>query len=666
MQTVTYAFLRRVVWALLFAGSLIAVAGASPIPVEDFFRREQLGSPQLSPSGRYLATVVPVGNRRNLAILDLEQRKAWPITAEKDRDVTGVIWASEDRLLFFMDNDGAESNGIFAVDRDGKNATTLIAPPEIAARGGQAIVFNVGIVSLMESDPRKVLISSSRPVPEGVTYDLETLDIYSGKRRLKRKNPGGIVQWMADREGAVIGAIKSDEGDSVFMRWDEARGEWKEWSRWSVEKPGWAPVWSNDALDTWYVASYVNPDGSARDKAGIFKLDTATLKPAELVYEHPAVDVSAAVGSRSAQRLIGVAYEAERFEQRFLDPAWAKIVAPLAARFPGARVSLSSASRDENRLLFTVWSSTDPGRYYLFDRAKGRFEELGPSRPWLEPARMAPMKPVTIAARDGLPLPGYLTLPVQGAAGGPTAALPPLVVMPHGGPRARDSYGFDPMVQLLANRGYAVLQVNFRGSVGYGRAFDMAGWRQWGGLMQDDVTDAVKWAIAGKLVDPSRVCIFGASYGGYVAMMGLATTPELYRCGINYVGVTDLPLLMRSYPLNWENAKEDMRKQIGDRSREADRLSRTSPVNLADNIRVPVLMAYGARDPRVVLDHGRRMDAALRERGKPVEFIIKKDEGHGFAKFENQVEWAKRVLDFLDANIGARTASAAPSAPGAP
>ncbi len=634
-------------WAVFDVLSLSAKAAApTPIPVQDFFRREQLGSPQLSPSGRYLATVVPIGNRRNIAVMDLEQRKAWPVTAEKDRDVTGVVWASEDRLLFFMDNDGNESNGIFAVDRDGHRARTLIAPPEIAARNGQAIVLNASVVSLMELDPRKVLISASRPTPEGIAVDLETLDIYSGKRQVKRRNPGGIVQWVADENGALVGAVRIKGTSSVFLRWDEAKQSWKEWSTSSVDRPGWVPVWFSRALDRWYVASWVNADGSTRDKAGVFTLDPSTLKLGELVFEHPEVDVSAVISSRKTDQLIGVTFNAEKLEQRFLDPSWEKLVAPLVARYPESRVTLTSASRDENRLLFTVWSSTDPGRYFLFDRAKGRFEEIGPSRPWLKAEMLAPMRPVRITTKDGLSLPGYVTAP-RSASAVSDRVPKPMVVMPHGGPRARDSYGFDPMVQLLANRGYVVLQVNFRGSAGYGRSFDRAGWREWGGRMQDDITDAVKWAIDQKIADPQRICIFGASYGGYAAMMGLATTPELFRCGINYVGVTDIPLMLETIPLGWEIAREELTLQVGDKKSDRERLEKTSPVNLAAQIKAPVLMAYGSRDPRVVLDHGRRMEAALKAEGVPVELIVKKNEGHGFAKFENQVDWAQRVLDFL-------------------
>jgi len=223
----------------------------------------------------------------------------------------------------------------------------------------------------MHSDPRKVLINASRVTREGIVVDLETLEIYSGKRQVKRRNPGGIVQWLADENGALVGAMRIKGSSSAFLRWDEANEIWREWSTSSIDRPGWVPAWFSRGFDRWYVASWVNTDGSLRDKAGIFRLDPNTLKLGESFFEHPDVDVSSVIGCRKSDQLIGVTINAEKLEQRLLDPACSKLVAPMAARFPTSRVTLMSASRDENRFLFTVWSSTDPGRYFLFDRTKG-------------------------------------------------------------------------------------------------------------------------------------------------------------------------------------------------------------------------------------------------------------------------------------------------------
>ncbi len=647
--------LPRYVATLLLA--LPVLAWANSIPVSDFYKRPPMTGFQLSPNGKYLAAVVPIGQRRNVAVIDLETRKAWPVTSITKQDIGGFVWASDDRLLFFLDNEGNESRGIFAVDRDGKNPKMLIEPPESQMRAGRFEVLGADIVSLMENDPERVLISVSRVQEEGIVQDIETLNIYTGKRLRKIKNPGKITSWIADRNGEVIGAVRVEGVETSFLfRSDESK-EFEEWSRSRTGQPSWSPAYISQNREKWYVSSRLDAAGNARDKAAIFRFDPKTRKIGELVYEHPDVDVGGVLGSRVADDMIGVSYSADKPQQVIFDPKLKELQTTLKARFPNQQVFLSSASRDEQKMIFAVTSSTNPGRFFLFDRSKNAFEELASVLPWLKESELSPMKPLKIAARDGLMLPSYLTIPRQS-----NGKNLPLVLMPHGGPRARDFYGFDPLVQIMANRGYAVLQVNFRGSVGYGLAFDKAGWREWGGAMQQDLIDALKWTIAEGIADPQRLCIFGASYGGYATMMGLVQNPELFKCGINYVGVTDLPLLLRTIPRAWEPIREDIKLQIGDGKSDLAELEARSPTRFADRIKAPVLMAYGARDPRVVLEHARMMERELKKNAVPYELIVKKDEGHGYAKFDNQVEFGEKVVAFLDKHIGAGAAGSAPAA----
>jgi len=647
--------LPRYVATLLLA--LPVLAWANSIPVSDFFKRPPMTGFQLSPNGKYLAAVVPIGQRRNVAVIDLETRKAWPVTSITKQDIGGFVWASDDRLLFFLDNEGNESRGIFAVDRDGKNPKMLIEPPESQIRSGRFEVLGADIVSLMENDPERVLISVSRVQDEGIVQDIETLNIYTGKRLRKIKNPGKITSWIADRNGEVIGAVRVDGVETSFLFRDGESKEFEEWSRSRTGQPSWSPAYISQSREKWYVSSRLDAAGNTRDKAAIFRFDPKTRKIGELVYEHPDVDVGGVLGSRVADDMIGVSYSADKPQQVIFDPTIKALQGTLKARFPNQQVFLSSASRDEQKMIFAVTSSTNPGRFFLFDRGKNAFEELASVLPWLKESQLSPMKPLKIAARDGLMLPSYLTIPRQS-----NGKNLPLVLMPHGGPRARDFYGFDPLVQIMANRGYAVLQVNFRGSVGYGLAFDKAGWRQWGGAMQQDLIDALKWTIAEGIADPQRICIFGASYGGYATMMGLVQNPELFKCGINYVGVTDLPLLLRTIPRAWEPLREDIKLQIGDGKSDLAELEARSPTRFADRIKAPVLMAYGARDPRVVLEHARMMERELKKNSVPYELIVKKDEGHGYAKFDNQVEFGEKVAAFLDKHIGADAAGSAPAA----
>lgn len=647
--------LSRLVATLLLA--LPVFAWANPIPVSDFYKRPPMTGFQLSPNGKYLAAVVPIGQRRNVAVIDLETRKAWPVTSITKQDIGGFVWASDDRLLFFLDNEGNESRGIFAVDRDGKNPKMLIEPPESQIRSGRFEVLGADIVSLMENDPERVLISVSRVQEEGIVQDIETLNIYTGKRLRKIKNPGKITNWLADRNGEVIGAVRVDGVETSFLFRDGESKEFEEWSRSRTGQPSWSPAYISQDRQKWYVSSRLDAAGNPRDKAAIFRFDPKTRKIGELVYEHPDVDVSGVIGSRITDDMVGVSYSAEKPQQLMFDSRLKDLQNILKARFTNQQVFLSSASRDEQKMIFAVTSSTNPGRFFLFDRSKNAFEELASVLPWLKEPQLSPMKPLKIAARDGLMLPSYLTIPRES-----NGKNLPLVLMPHGGPRARDFYGFDPLVQIMANRGYAVLQVNFRGSLGYGLAFDKAGWREWGGAMQQDLIDALKWTIAEGIADPQRICIFGASYGGYATMMGLVQNPELFKCGINYVGVTDLPLLLRTIPRAWEPLREDIKLQIGEGKSDLAELEARSPTRFADRIKAPVLMAYGARDPRVVLEHARMMERELKKNAVPYELIVKKDEGHGYAKFDNQVEFGEKVAAFLDKYIGAGAAGSAPAA----
>jgi dipeptidyl aminopeptidase/acylaminoacyl peptidase len=313
-------------------------------------------------------------------------------------------------------------------------------------------------------------------------------------------------------------------------------------------------------------------------------------------------------------------------------------------------VNRLSASRDRQRFIVTSSSDVHPGAFYLFDRKTGKLEWLADRRPWIDPKKMSPMQPVRYTARDGLDVPAYLTVP----KGSPGKNLP-MVVMVHGGPWVPgDSWGWHPEVQFLASRGYAVLQPNYRGTTRYGWKHFSSSFKQWGLTMQDDVTDGVQWAIAQGIADPKRVCIYGGSYGGYATMMGLAKTPELFKCGINYVGVTDLDLFLTATWSDFaysEFLTYGMKDMVGTLDRE--RLANTSPVEMASRIKAPVLMAYGASDVRVVPEHGSRMKSALEKAGRgPEIYMMVEGEGHGYQEMKNQVEFYGAMERFLDKYIG--------------
>jgi dipeptidyl aminopeptidase/acylaminoacyl peptidase len=337
-----------------------------------------------------------------------------------------------------------------------------------------------------------------------------------------------------------------------------------------------------------------------------------------------------------------ITYVTWKVERHFLDERTERAHAAIRRQLPGYEIGIQAITDDEDRMIVAASSDRTAGTRYLYDAAADRLRKLGEVFPWLPETQMAAVKPITYRTRDGLTVHGYLTLPV-----GREPKRLPVVVNPHGGPWFRDAWGFNQEAQFLANRGYAVLQVNFRGSTGYGRDFWLAGRKQWGLAMQDDVTDGVRWLVAEGIADPKRVCIYGASYGGYATLMGLVKEPDLYACGVDYVGVSNLFTFMKTIPPYWKPMLAMMEDLVGDPVADKEQLTRTSPALNAERIKAPLLVAQGARDPRVVKAESDQMVAALKARGIDVPYIVKEHEGHGFANEENQLEFYAAMERFL-------------------
>jgi dipeptidyl aminopeptidase/acylaminoacyl peptidase len=650
---------RQLRFAPLVAALLVlcnVAMAAKEVPVEDFFKRSGYSSFQLSPDGKYLAAITPVNNRRNIAVINLETREARAVTGIKERDISGFFWANNDRILFYMDKDGNESFGIFAVNKDGSKYRVLIEPAETQIKGGSRIVRTASVINTLKEEDEYVLVSVPRIYQDTVIQDVKKMNIMSGRSTMVERNPGTISAWITNYTGEVVGAVGTVDGENEVLFRESEGDEWTKLIKFEDATGGFYPAWISKDASRMYISSNVTPEGETRDKAAIYKYDLENNKIGELVFEHDMVDVSSVSGSLITDDIVMVSYVAEKPGRHYVDQRWADILEPVQAAFPDKIVTPSSITDDETLMVITVWSSREPATYYLFDVESRRMEELAAAYDWLDPNDLGEMQPVSIEARDGLQLPAYLTLPP-----GTDGKNLPMVINPHGGPRARDTYGFRPDVQLMANRGYAVLQVNFRGSTGYGQEFDKAGWRRWGLEMQDDITDAVQWAIEEGIADPDRICIYGGSYGGYAAMAGITFTPELYQCAINYVGVTSIPLLFETMPTAWRRFLPSMKKQIGDLDKERDMLEDRSPINHVDQIRVPLLMAYGLQDPRVVIDHALDLEKELKKHEVDYELIIEKKEGHGFVRFENQVEWYTKVIEFLDENLKNTSESVAAS-----
>ena len=594
------------------------------IPMENFFRNPEKTAFLLSPNGEYLAFLQPWQKRLNVHVERIVDGTITRITNETDRDIAGYFWANNSRITFLKDSGGDENFKLFAVNVDGTELKELTPFKNVRTE----------LIDDLKENEREVLIGLNQRNPQ--FFDAYRVDVYTGELTLVAENPGNISGWMTDHDGKLRVAVTTDGvNTSILYREDE--------------KQPFRIVVTTDFRETitpllftydnryLYVSSNIG-----RDKQAIYKYDVERGKEIECIYGNHEVDVSVLLTSDKKKIITGVAYVTDRLHYHFFDSDREALQRNLEERLPGYEVSVASMSRDENKVLIRTYSDKSRGSYYFYNQLNGDFKKLVNVSPWLNEEHLVDMKPITYTSRDGLIIHGYLTLPRT-----ETLRNLPVVVNPHGGPWARDVWGFNPEVQFLANRGYVVLQINFRGSTGYGKKFWEAGFKQWGRKMQDDITDGVNYLIREGIADPNRIAIYGGSYGGYAVLAGLTFTPNLYAAGIDYVGVSNIFTLLETIPPYWEQGRQMLYEMIGDPEKDKDLLKEISPVFHADRIKAPLLVAQGANDPRVKKVESDQIVEALRKRGVDVQYIIKENEGHGFRNEENRFDLYREMEKFL-------------------
>ena len=612
-------------------------AGADELPVDYFFKNAEFTQVAVSPDGTHIGAVAPVNGRRNLLVLDLETMKAVAVTnlTGKQTDIAGYTWATPDRLLFFVDADGNEAFSVYAVDKNGRNGRTLFE----GARGVTFFPTSMNILNLLDDDPDHILVAINEK--RKAYPDVYRMNIKTGRKKTVVSNPGYVQGWLADNDGVVrAGLSDTGEPDKLITRIiyrADGDSEWVTLDEFGFDDHGWQPVGFTADNKKMYVGSNLG-----RDTVAMYVYDPESREMGEMIYGRDDVDVGGPVMTRKTKELIGVSYTTDRQHIHYLDDEWASIQAGIDEAFPDTENYFTSIDLNDNRLIISATADRVPPTYYLYDRSANKLRFLVKSMPWVDPGKMASVEYVNYKARDGETIHGYLTLPP-----GKEAKDLPLIIHPHGGPYGvRDNWGFNRELQFLANRGYAVLQMNYRGSGGYGKRFMDIAWGKWGLEMQDDVTDGVRWAISEGIADPERVCIYGASYGGYATMAGITMTPELYQCAVNYVGVVDLAML-HEWDSRVESVKAWFERAIGHPKKDKARFDATSPLNLVERIKAPVFVVHGERDPRVEIKQAKVLIKELEKHDKTFEVLIKEKEGHGFRKEENNLELYKQMDAFF-------------------
>ncbi|WP_186023210.1 alpha/beta hydrolase family protein [Burkholderia gladioli] len=614
--------------------------------VRDFFRRPERTGFQLSPDGRHLSFLARHEGRLNVFVQAIDERgrplgQARALTHESQRDIGGYAWKNNDRVLFVKDFGGDENYHVLSVPIDGGEILDLTPFERVRA----------GIIDALIEDERHVLISHNQR--DASVFDVFRVDVASGEATLIAENPGNILGWMTDHDSKLRVAVAGD-GVNQTLLYREREDEPFRPVVTTHFRETLSPLMFSFDNRKLYVLS-----NRGRDRVAIYEFDPVTGEEGTLLFEHDKVDVKGMGYSYQRRVLTTIWYEEAKIGRHHLDSFTEQLYADLDARVPSGEASIAGSTRDETRMLVRNASDVSTGSVWLYDVASRELTELETLTPWLDAADMAPMRPIEYRSRDGLTIHGYLTLPVGYELDGGTLADAdklPLIVNPHGGPWARDHWGFNPEVQMLANHGYAVLQMNFRGSIGYGRAFWEASFGQWGRTMQNDIDDGVDWLVGQGIVDAKRIGIYGASYGGYATLAGVTFTPERYAAAIDYVGVSNLFTLLESMPPYWKPLLEMMYEQIGDPTTEAGRqqLHDASPLFFADRIVTPLFVAQGANDPRVKQAESDQIVEALRSRGIDVQYMLKANEGHGFANEENQYEFYEAMIAFLDTHLGGK------------
>ena len=602
---------------------------APRIPMEDFFRNPEKSSFRISPSGDRIAYMKPWKTRMNVFVLDMKNDKETRLTSSEDRGVYGFTWLSDKRIAYVKDDGGDENMHIYAVDIDGTNEIDLTPFDNIQAR----------FIDDLEDDPDYVIIGINKRDPQ--LHDPYRLNVNNGELEMIAENPGNISEWMTDHDGKLRVALTSD-GVNTSLLYRDSESEKFQTILTTDFKVSVSPLFFTFDNKNLFVSS-----NRGRDKSGIFEFNISKVEEGKLIFEHDQVDVSRLMYSRKRKVLTGVSYTVAKNDMVFFD-AWREdIQKKLETEFPEYEVGITSFSKDETKAIVVTYSDRSRGTYYYYDVETNKLTSLGKVSPWLDEDHMAEMRPVEYKSRDGLTIHGYLTLP-KGSAGKNL----PVVINPHGGPWTRDSWGYRSEIQFLANRGFAVFQMNYRGSTGYGREFWEISFKQWGKTMQDDITDGVKWLIDEGIADPNRIAIYGASYGGYATLAGLAFTPDLYACGVDYVGVSSLFTFMESMPPYWELYRSMLYEMVGHPEDDQELLASASPLLHIDKIKAPLFIAQGANDPRVKKSESDQIVEALKTAGIDVPYMVKDDEGHGFYNQENQFDFYREMEKFLQKHIG--------------
>jgi dipeptidyl aminopeptidase/acylaminoacyl peptidase len=612
---------------------------------ELFFGNPEISTATISPDGRYIAFRKPWNGTMNIWVKGVAEpfAQAKRLTAETRRPIQGFFWNRDSKYILFVQDQGGDENfNVYAVNPAGAPESGTQVPKArnlTEAKNARAEIYDVP-----RHSPDLIYVGLNDR--DAAWHDLYEVKISTGERKLLRRNTDKIAGWIIDRIGKPRLALRTaDNGDTEMLKVSDAGFE-KVYSCNVFETCG--PLqFHTDNARVYMETNHGEPDLT---RLVLFNPDT---KQEEVVESDPMkeVDFGFAMFSQKTEELVGTTYVGDRSRTYFRDKSYEADYDQIKKKLPNREVTIAGSTADDRKWMLVASGDTEPGERYIFDRDAKSLTKQYQVFEKLPRQQLASMQPIRYTSSDGLGIPGYLTLPK-----GPAPKNLPLLVIPHGGPWARDRFGYNPLAQFFANRGYAVLMPNFRASSGYGKKFLNAGNNEWGGLMQDDITYGVKHLVGQGIADPKRVAILGGSYGGYATLAGVAFTPDLYSAAVSIVGPSNLLTLLESIPPYWEAGRKMFHMRMGDPTTAEGKkqLERQSPLNSAAKIKTPLLVVQGANDPRVKKAESDQIVVALRDRKFPIEYIVAPDEGHGFQRPVNNMAMYAAIEKFLWKHVGTR------------
>jgi dipeptidyl aminopeptidase/acylaminoacyl peptidase len=626
----------RPLFLLLVASALASPLAAQPkvstqlIPREVLFGNPERANPQISPDGTQVAYLAPVNGVLNVWIRTLGKTDDRAVTADKKRGIRRFLWQYDSQhILYTQDVGGDENWRLYQTDIASKQTKDLTPFEKV----------RVDLVAYDPKFPDTILVQMNKRNPQ--LFDIHRIDLKTGKVDLDAENPGDVASWQADNALQVRAAqVQTPDGGTVVRVRDDVKSPWREFIKWGPDETfGGVAGFSPDDKALWITTSL---DVNA---SRLLEIDIASGKR-KVVAQDPVFDVNGTIAHPKTNVLEAVSFAKQRLEYVFIDPKM-KADFDVLKKVRDGDIAGLSRSLDDTKWIVTFVSDNAPVYWYLYDRPARKATLLFSNRPKLEKYTLSAMKPIEFTARDGMKLYGYLTTPA-----GREAKNLPMVVFVHGGPWGRDVWGYSSYAQWLSNRGYAVLQINFRGSTGYGKQYVNAGDRQWAGAMHTDLLDGKDWAVKQGVADSKKVCIMGGSYGGYATLAGVTFSPDAFACGVDIVGPSNLNTLLKTIPPYWATLLSTFHKRMGD-SEEV--LNAQSPLFKADQIKAPLLIGQGANDPRVNKAESDQIVAAMRKNNKPVEYYVFPDEGHGFARPVNNMAFNAVTEQFLAKYLDGRS-----------